>query len=63
VQARWLGLSDKQWDKELDIIRELNIDEFLDFIRAEFGLASIVRLAAHHPKLAVRQLFSMVRGG
>ncbi|MFY9300534.1 MAG: NAD(P)/FAD-dependent oxidoreductase [Candidatus Nitrosotenuis sp.] len=63
VQARWLGLSDVQWDRELDTIRELNVDEFLDFIRAEFGLASIVRLAAHHPKLAVRQLFSMVRGG
>jgi digeranylgeranylglycerophospholipid reductase len=62
VQARWIGLSDQEWDKELDIIKELNIDEFLDFIKAEFGLASIVRLAAHHPKLAVRQLFNIVRG-
>jgi digeranylgeranylglycerophospholipid reductase len=62
VQARWIGLSDQEWDKELDIIKELSIDEFLDFIKAEFGLASIVRLATHHPKLAVRQLFNIVRG-
>jgi digeranylgeranylglycerophospholipid reductase len=62
VQARWLGLSDSEWDRELDIIKELNIDEFLDFIKAEFGLASMIRLATHHPKLAVRQLFNMVKG-
>jgi digeranylgeranylglycerophospholipid reductase len=62
VQSRWLGLSDKEWDKELDIIKELDIDEFLDFIKAEFSLASIVRLATHHPKLAVRQLFNIVKG-
>jgi digeranylgeranylglycerophospholipid reductase len=62
VQSRWLGLSDEEWDKELDVIKELSVDEFLDFIKAEFGLASIIKLAAHHPKLAVRQLFSMVKG-
>jgi len=62
VQTRWIGLSDQEWDKELDIIKELSIDEFLDFIKAEFGLASIVRLATRHPKLAVRQLFNIVKG-
>ncbi len=61
VQSRWLGLSDSEWDRELEIIGELDIDEFLDFIKAEFGLASMARLAMHHPKLAVRQLFSIVR--
>jgi len=62
VQNRWIGLSDKQWDKELDVISELSADEFLDFIRADFGISKIVRLATHHPKLAVRQLFSIVKG-
>ena len=62
VQSRWIGLSDKQWDKELDVISELSPDEFLDFIRADFGISKIVRLATHHPKLAVRQLFSIVKG-
>ncbi len=61
VQERWLNLSDEEWDKELDIIKELDIEEFLDFIRADFGLSKMLRLATHHPKLAVRQLFSMVK--
>lgn len=62
VQQRWIGLSDEQWDKELDVIKELSSEEFLDFIKADFGLSSIVKLATHHPKLAVRQLFNIVKG-
>jgi digeranylgeranylglycerophospholipid reductase len=61
VQDRWIGLSDEEWDKELDIIKELNANEFLDFIKADFGLSYMVRLATHHPKLAVRQLFNLVK--
>jgi len=62
VQNRWLGLSDDEWDKELDIINELTADEFLDFIRAEFGVTKMIKLATHHPKMIVRQLFSIVKG-
>jgi digeranylgeranylglycerophospholipid reductase len=62
VQNRWIGLSDEQWDKELDIIKELKVEEFLDFIKADFGLSSMLKLATHHPKLAVRQLFGLVKG-
>jgi len=62
VQNRWVGLSDDEWDKELDIINELTADEFLDFIRADFGVAKMVKLATHHPKMMVRQLFNMVKG-
>lgn len=62
VQDRWIGLSDDNWDKELDIIKELKPEEFLDFIKADFGLASMIKLATHHPKLAVRQLFNLVKG-
>ena len=61
VQNRWIGLSDEEWDKELDIIKELKPEEFLDFIKADFGLSNMVKLAAHHPKLAVRQLFNLVK--
>ena len=61
VQSRWIGLSDEEWDKELDIIKELRPEEFLDFIKADFGLSNMVKLATHHPKLAVRQLFNIVR--
>jgi len=61
VQDRWMGLSDEQWDKELDIIKELKPEEFLDFIKADFGISNMLKLASHHPKLAVRQLFSLVK--
>ena len=62
VQNRWVGLTDDEWDKELDIINELTADEFLDFIRADFGVSKMVKLATHHPKMIVRQLFNMVKG-
>ena len=62
VQDRWIGLTDKEWDVELDIIKELKIEEFLDFIKADFGLSNMLKLATHHPKLAVRQLFNIVKG-
>jgi digeranylgeranylglycerophospholipid reductase len=62
IQNRWIGLTDEEWDKELEVIGELTPDEFIDFIKADFGLSSIVRLATRHPKLAVRQLFSIVKG-
>ena len=29
VQDRWIGLTDEEWDKELDIIKELKSEEFL----------------------------------
>ena len=61
VQDRWLALTDTQWDEELDTIRELSADEFLDFVKAEFGMSRILRLAVRHPRLAVRQLFGLVR--
>jgi len=61
VQDRWIGLTDEEWDKELDIIKELKSEEFIDFIKADFGLSSMIKLATHHPKLAVRQLFSLVK--
>ena len=61
VQNRWIGLTDQEWDKELDVIKELSAEEFIDFIKADFGLSNVVKLATHHPKLAVRQLFNMVK--
>ena len=62
VQDRWIGLTDEDWDKELDVISELKPEEFLDFIKADFGLSNMLKLATSHPKLAVRQLFNLVKG-
>ena len=56
-------MSDDDWDKEIEIISSLTADEFLDFIRADFTVSKIVKLATHHPMLAVRQLFNIIKGG
>lgn len=61
VQSRWIGLTDEQWDRELEIIRDLSADEFLDFIRADFGISDAIKLAARHPGMAVRRLFGGMR--
>jgi digeranylgeranylglycerophospholipid reductase len=60
VQTRWLGLGDEEWDKEIEILRDMTVDEFLDFIKADFTAGKMMKLALHHPKLAARQLFNMI---
>ncbi|HXV45595.1 MAG TPA: NAD(P)/FAD-dependent oxidoreductase [Nitrososphaera sp.] len=60
VQTRWLGLSDEEWDKEIEILRDMTVDEFLDFIKADFTTGKMMKLALHHPKLAARHLFNMI---
>ena len=60
VQTRWLSLSDEQWDREIEILRDMTVDEFLDFIKADFTAGKMMKLALHHPKLAARQLFNMI---
>ena len=60
VQMRWLGLTDEEWDKEIEILRDMTVQEFLDFIKADFTTVNMMKLALHHPKMAARQLFNMV---
>ena len=60
VQSRWIGLSDEDWDREIEILRDLSSEEFLDFIKAEFTTRKMARLALNHPKLMARQLFNTV---
>jgi digeranylgeranylglycerophospholipid reductase len=60
VQMRWLGLTDEEWDKEIEILRDMTVQEFLDFIKADFTTLNMMKLALHHPKMAARQLFNMV---
>lgn len=60
VQSRWMGLSDAEWDSEIDILRDLSADEFLDFIKTDFTTKNVLRLAMNHPKLAARNLFNLV---
>ena len=60
VQMRWLGLTDEEWDKEIEILRDMTVHEFLDFIKADFTRVNMMKLALHHPKVAARQLFKMI---
>lgn len=60
VQSRWLKLSDKEWDQELDIISDLKKDEFLDFIKADFSRSKMLKLGLSHPKIIARSLFRLV---
>jgi len=60
VQMRWLGLTDEEWDKEIEILRDMTVHEFLDFIKGDFSASNMMKLALHHPKMAARQLFSMI---
>ena len=60
VQMRWLGLTDEEWDKEIEILRNMTVQEFLDFIKADFTKFNMIKLALNHPKMAARQLFNMV---
>ena len=62
VQSRWLALTDEQWDKEINILKSISEDEFLDFIRADFTAGKMLRLSLHHPQLMARKLFDMVLG-
>jgi digeranylgeranylglycerophospholipid reductase len=59
IQSRWLALSDLDWDKEINIIKDLTIDEFLDFIKSDFSYYKMIRLALNHPKLVARQVFEL----
>ena len=61
VQKRWLCLTDSKWDTELETIREFSCDEFLDFVRADFSLGYIMRMAISHPKMAVKELIRLVK--
>jgi digeranylgeranylglycerophospholipid reductase len=60
VQMRWIRLSDEEWDREIEILRDMTVDEFLDFIKADFTAGKMMKLAVHHPKMAARQLFNMI---
>jgi digeranylgeranylglycerophospholipid reductase len=60
IQSRWMKLSDEDWDQEIEMLRHMSVDEYLDFIRAEFTVTRMLRLALDHPEFAARQLFKSV---
>lgn len=62
VQDRWIKLTDEQWDNELDVIRGMTPKEFIAFVKAEFGMLDMAKMAARRPGMAARHLFRLVGG-
>jgi len=60
VQSRWLGFTDDEWDNEISILKDMSVDEFIDFISSEFSPRKMIKLALNHPKLVARQLFNLI---
>jgi digeranylgeranylglycerophospholipid reductase len=60
IQSRWMKLSDEDWDQEIEMLRNMSTNEYIDFIRAEFTATKMLRLALDHPRFAARQLFKSV---
>jgi digeranylgeranylglycerophospholipid reductase len=60
VQSRWIGLTDDEWDHEIAILRDMSVDEFIDFISSEFSPRKMIKLALNHPKLVARELFNLI---
>ena len=62
VQERWVGLSDEEWDKEIEIIKGMTPQEFVAFVKADFGMLDMARMAARRPGTAARHLFRVAGG-
>ncbi len=60
VQSRWLRFTDDEWDNEISILKDMSVDEFIDFISSEFSPRKMIKLALNHPKLVARQLFNLI---
>lgn len=60
VQSRWLQMDDDCWDREVEIIEQMTVDEFLDFIKAQFTTSKLMKLVLSHPQAAAKQLFRII---
>jgi len=62
VQSRWLRMNDESWDREVEIIRQMTAEEFVDFIKAQFTTSKLMKLMLTHPHATAKQLFGLILG-
>ena len=62
VQSRWLRMNDDSWDREVEIIRQMTAEEFVDFIKAQFTTSKLMKLMLTHPHATAKQLFGLILG-
>lgn len=60
VQSRWLQMNDDSWDREVEIIQQMTIEDFLDFIKAQFTTSRLMKLVLTHPHSTAKQLFKII---
>lgn len=60
VQSRWLQMNDDSWDSEVEIIEQMTVEDFLDFIKAQFTTSKLMKLVLSHPQSAAKQLFRII---
>ncbi len=62
VQSRWLRMNNDSWDREVEIIRHMTAEEFVDFIKAQFTTSKLMKLMLTHPHATAKQLFGLMLG-
>lgn len=60
VQSRWLQMNDESWDREVEIIEQMTVEDFLDFIKAQFTTSRLMKLVLTHPHTTAKQLFRLI---
>ena len=60
VQSRWLQMNDDSWDREVEIIEQMTVEDFLDFIKAQFTTSRLMKLVLTHPHTTAKQLFRII---
>ncbi|HEU4468056.1 MAG TPA: NAD(P)/FAD-dependent oxidoreductase [Nitrososphaeraceae archaeon] len=60
VQSRWLQMNDDSWDREVEIIEQMTVEDFLDFITAQLTTSKLMKLVLTHPHATAKQLFRLI---
>jgi len=60
VQSRWLQMNDDAWDREVEIIEQMTVEDFIDFIKAQFTTSRLMKLVLTHPHTTAKQLFRLI---
>jgi digeranylgeranylglycerophospholipid reductase len=60
VQSRWLQMNDDSWDREVEIIEQMTVEDFVDFIKAQLTTSKLMKLVLTHPHTTAKQLFRLI---
>ena len=53
-------MNDDSWDREVEIIQQMTVEDFLDFIKAQFTTNRLMKLILTHPHSTAKQLFRII---